>query len=303
MAISTFMGEDGTAYTDDSNKNRDFTATMYDDVDTEEFKIDEEAEKLRLKKQKTKSDVLSLIASAAINAAPMVFDAIKHRHDPTPHKQKKSDLVKFGISMILPSLQVIDTVALDCKIQNKIKEKTPFTLSDIRNVVNVVQSYPSTHRVLSDYFSNVSRQANGQQQIIIDDSSKRDMFLSIANVVSPYIMDKMSDDRYSMLERFSSIIPIKMFGGLVRKLAGTNPKLQQGYNVLTTCLTVADFGNKSLNKAVRSNNGMRSGQNNSLGTFLDVMQDFTGMNRGNISRYNDGFDGWNGVNGSRFNNY
>ena len=108
------------------------------------------------------------------------------------------------------------------------------------------------------------------------------------------------------MERFSSILPMKMFGGLVRKFVSTDPKLQQGYDLVTGCIRVADFSNNTFNKAIRSNNGMRNNQSNSFSTIIDAMQDITGMSRGNISRFNDGYygqgyDGWN--NGSRFNNF
>ena len=307
--MKEYIGEDGTAYANENYQNNgDFKATVYDaDENEESINVDAELENLkREKKHKIKSDVFSLIASAAINALPMVLETVKHRKDPTPYKCKKSDVFRFGTSLILPSIQVLDTVALNCKIQNTIKEKTPFTFGDIRNVVNVVQSYPSTHTVLRNYFSNISRQANGEQQVIVDDTSKRDMFVSLANTISPYIVDKMTDDRFSVMERFSSILPMKMFGGLVRKFVSTDPKLQQGYNLVTGCIRVADFSNNTFNKAIRSNNGMRNNQSNSFSTIIDAMQDITGMTRGNISRFNDGyygggFDGWN--NGSRFNNF
>lgn len=307
--MKEYIGEDGTAYANENYQNNgDFKATVYDaDENEESINVDAELENLkREKKHKIKSDVFSLIASAAINALPMVLETVKHRKDPTPYKCKKSDVFRFGTSLILPSIQVIDTVALNCKIQNTIKEKTPFSFGDIRNVVNVVQSYPSTHTVLKNYFSNISRQANGEQQVIVDDTSKRDMFVSLANTISPYIVDKMTDDRFSVMERFSSILPMKMFGGLVRKFVSTDPKLQQGYDLVTGCIRVADFSNNTFNKAIRSNNGMRNNQSNSFSTIIDAMQDITGMTRGNISRFNDGyygggFDGWN--NGSRFNNF
>ena len=303
MAIREYVGEDGTAYANSCNDG-DFKATIYDADDTESVKTEAEssAETFKIeRKRKIKSDVLTTLSAAAINLTPIIIDNIKHRKDPVPYRQNKSDIIRFGLSMLIPSFQLFDTVALGGKIQNKISEKTPFKLSDIGNVVNLIQAYPSTHKVIVNYFSNVSKQANGQQQVITNDHTKRDAIFTCANLISPYIMNKMSDDRYTVIERFSSIIPIKMFGGLVRKFAGTNPTLQNAYSMATTCLQVADFGNKKFNTAVRSNNGMNSNKANVFGTILDVAQDAMGMNRGNISRFNDGYyDGWNG--GSRFNN-
>ena len=311
MAINEFVGEDGTAYASENYQNNgDFKATVYDAEDTDSINVSEEVElenKKRERRHKIKSDIFSLVSTAAINSIPLIIDSIKHRKDPTPYKCKKSDVFRLGASVILPAVQAFDTIALNCKIQDTIKEKTPFTFGDIRNVVNVIQAYPSTHTVLRNYFSNISRQANGEQQVIVDDTSKRDMFITMASTISPYLVDKMTDDRYSVMERFSSILPMKMFGGLVRKFVSTDPKLQHGYDLVTGCIRVADFSNNTFNKAIRSNNGMRNNQTNSFSTIIDAMQDITGMSRGNISRFNDGYyggqgyDGWN--NGSRFNNF
>ena len=253
------------------------------------------------RKKQIKSDIFTTIATGLINGAPMIIDALKHRKDATPYKIQKSELVKFGVSMVMPTLQLVDTVALKGKIRTTLEEKTPITLNDIRNVVNVVQAYPSTHKALTNFMSNVQAQSAGKQQIEIQPTIKRDAILSCINTISPYVVDKFCDNSMTFVEKCSAVIPIKLFGGLVRKFVSTNPKLQQGYEVLTSTVRVLDYGNKTLGSAVRSNSNMRTGAVNTLGNVLDIVQDATGMARGNISRYGDQYDGWNG--GNRFNNY
>lgn len=256
----------------------------------QQFEYDPEKEQ---RKRKIKSDVFSLIASGVINGAPIVIDAIKHRKDIVPYKTNTKDLVKFGVSMVLPAIQAVDTLALKGKIQNTIAEKTPFKFDDIRNVVNIVQAYPATHAAVKNFMSNVQAQSNGQIQVETNPNVKRDAILGCLNTVSPYVVDKFCDPNTTFVEKCSSIIPLKIFGGLVRKIVSTNPKLQQAYDVTTSLVRVADYGNKTLGSAVRSNSNMKTGAANTLGALLDVVQDATGMTRGSVSRYNDDrYDSW-----------
>lgn len=256
---------------------------------------------LAIRKHKIKTDVVSTIVTGLLNAAPIVIDTFKHRNDPVPYKPQKSDFVRLGVSMIMPTVQLVDTVAFKGKLQNTIEEKTPFKMGDIRNVVNIVQAYPATHKALGNFMNNVQAQSNGKQQVVTSANTTRDAVIGCINTISPYVVDKFCDENKTFVEKCSSIIPLKIFGGLVRKLVSTNPKLQQGYDVATSLVRVADYGNKTLGSAVRSNSNMRTGAANTLGTILDVVQDATGMTRGNISRYGDQYDGWNG--GARFNNF
>lgn len=253
------------------------------------------------KKHRIKSDVFSLVATGVINGLPIVIDAIKNKKNNVPYKVDKQSAIKFGVSMILPTIKAVDTIALNGKIQTTIETKTPFKFSDIQNVANIVQAYPSTHRALTQFMSNVQAQSTGKAQVTANKDVTRDAILGCLNTVSPYVVDKFCDDNMTFVEKCSSVIPIKIFGGLVRKFVSTNPKLQQGYDMITSVVRVADYGNKTLSTAVRSNSNMRNNASNTLGSVLDVVQDLTGMTRGNISRYGDQYDGWNG--GSRFNSY
>lgn len=279
--------------------NESGTNTMNTDIDQQQFEAYDPAAVER--KRKIKSDVFSLIASGVINGIPIAIDALKHRKDVVPHKVEKRDLVKFGVSMIMPAVQVIDTVVLKNKIQNSIEEKTPFKFGDIRNVANIIQAYPATHSAIKNFMSNVQKQSTGQIQVETNPNVKRDAVLGCLNTISPYVIDKFCDPSATFVEKCSSVIPLKIFGGLVRKFASTSPKLQQVYDVGTSLVRVADYGNKTLGSAVRANSNMRTGAVNTLGTLLDVVQDATGMTRGNVSRFNDDrFDSWGGARSMSF---
>ena len=303
MAVKTVIGEDaiGTdAFKNDYQfdpRTNDFVENdeSYGNTKTIENTLDVE------RKKKIKSDIFTLLGSAIVNAVPIVVDAIKHHKDPVPYKVNKSQIARLGTSIAIPALQAIDTLALNSKLQNTLEEKTPIKLSDIRNVVNITLAYPSTKVALTNYMTNVSRQATGRQQVVQNPTAKRDAIVSCANVISPYIVDKFCDENLTFVEKCSSVLPIKIFGGLFKRFMSTDPKLQQVYDVGTTMINIASYGNNKMSSAVRSNNGRPSSAVNTLGTFLDIAQDMTGMSRGNISRFNDGYNGWN--DGSRFNGF
>ena len=251
-----------------------------------------------LRKRKIKSDVGSVIATFGINALPIIIETIKHKKDPTPYRINKSDAVRLGVAMVMPTIQMLDTVCNGGKIQAKIEEKTPFKMSDIRNVVNIIQAYPSAHRTLTNFMGNVSREANGKQRISESDHVKRDTWLGCSTIVAPYIIDKFSDETMTFSEKVSSIIPIKMFGGLVRRFADSNPTARRIYDATTAIVNVANVGNREFNNlAVKSNHGQMKSSQNTLGSVLDVVQDLTGMSRGRI---NGGYDDYYGRNGSRW---
>ena len=249
-----------------------------------------------LYKRKIRSDTYSAVSSIGINVLPIVVDVLKHRKDETPYKIPTSDLVRVGVSSALPAIQLADTLWNKSRIQNMVEEKTPFKFGDIRNLVNIVNAYPATHRMVLNFMGNVSRSAEGKQQIELQNRVKRDAIVGLSTLVAPYISDKFSDERMSFSQKMSSIIPIKMFGGFVRRFADSNPTLRRGYDAITAVVKVADFGNQTLTSAVKPN-GARSNAQNQLGSVLEVVQDMTGMSRGRLSRFgmNDdyGSSRWN----------
>lgn len=302
MAVKTYIDGDNMDYAgfNEAGSTQDFVERNYDEQYAQQQAAAGDSPEVAARKRKVKSDILCVAATGLINAIPMISDGIKHKKDPTPHRVKKGDLIRFGASLILPTIQAVDTIIFKEKLQTTLAEKTPVKFSDVRNVINLTLAYPSTHRVVSDFMSNVSRQTTGQQQVSISKDYKSNMLLSCATLFAPYITDRLTDDRLSFVERCSSVIPIKMFGGLVKKVVTIDPRLQRGYDVATSALRVAEFGNRQFSSAVRSNHGMRTGAANTLGSILDIAQDAMGMSRGNISQYG-GYDGWNG--GSRWSSF
>ncbi len=248
-------------------------------------------------KRKVRSDTYTAVSTIGINVAPIIIDVLKHRHDATPYKIPKSDLVRVGIVSALPTIQLIDTLWNKSRIQNTIAEKTPFKFGDIRNLVNIVNVYPAAHSAALNFMGNVSRSVEGKQQIDLRNHVKRDAFIGLSTLVSPYVFDKFSDERMTFTQKMSSVIPIKMFGSFVRRMADTNPTLRRGYDVMTAVVRAADFGNRQLSAAVKPNQNGRSNAQNQLGSVLEVVQDIAGIGHGRLNRFgmNDdyGASRWN----------
>lgn len=259
--------------------------------------VDEAMKKVRTRQIKT--DVISAGLSIAWSVIPMAVAAHAHKNDPIPYKPTTMDYVRAGSTALIPIVKVVDTIAFHGAIQNKIAEKTSFTLNDVRNVVNFVSLYQPLHTAAANYMENISRQQKQQQAVPLSGGIKTATFLSIANLVTPFVVDKFTDTDLTFSQRFATVMPVKMFGGIVRKIACTNPKVAQMYDVANAAVKVASFGNNTLSNAVRPTQGSTLNKtSNAISGILDFASDVMGMSRGNINSvygYNNGYsqNGWN----------
>lgn len=261
------------------------------------FSPQDESEILR--KRKIKSDVGSLIATIGINALPIITDAFRHRKDETPYRLNSTDVVRLGISALVPAIQALDTVCNKGRIQEKMEQKVPFTMSDIRNVTNIILTYPSAHRYVKNFMGNVVRNTQGIQVVDTSESTKREALLGFATIVAPYVVDKFSDESMTFTQKVSSVVPVKIFGSWVRRIADLNPKTRRIYDGVTAVVNVASVGNRELgNLATKSSRGQNRSAQNAFGAALDVIQDMTGMSRGRVGYGGDFYD--NGYRGSRW---
>lgn len=283
--------------------NNDFAETQYDEnmsaaISDEDL---EKAECLRARK----TNIWTFITTGVINSIPILTEVIRQKKNHAPVKVSSNSIVKLVSSLVVPSISVIDSVCLNGKIDSTIKNKVGVQLSDVRNMVNIVHSYASTHNVITTYVQNQTAMAKGQPVTPVLPSIKEEAIVTNITTIAPYIVGKFTDSKLTFTEKCASIVPIKIFGGWVRRFVSTNPKLQEGYNVLTSAVKVVDFTNKTMGSAVRSNNGLAktSNLNNTVGSAIDFLTDALGQNRGNISRYGMnpgyGYDGWNGGNSFR----
>lgn len=241
-----------------------------------------------LRKRKIKSDVGSLIATIGINALPIISKLVKHRNDEIPYRINSGDLVRLGTLSIVPAIQAIDTVCNKGRIQEMMETKTPFKMSDVRNVVNIVTTYPAAHRYLTNFMGNVVRNTEGKQVIETNSTIKRDTLLGCATTLAPYVIDKFSDESMTFAQKLGSVVPVKIFGGWVRRLADANPTTRRLYDGFTAVVNVASVGNRELgNLATKANKGQNKSAQNAFGAVLDVVQDMTGMSRGRVGGYYD----------------
>lgn len=301
MAVKTNIDdiEIGVDNTTNGVNSSDFIETEYD---PSQIHTEENIEEIERKKL-MKTNIYSFITTGIINSVPIVIDSIKQKKTSGVTNVSKNSIIKLVSSLVIPAISVIDSTVLNNKIDNTLRTKAGFRLSDVRNVVNIVQSYPSTHSVITNYVTNIKEQSKGHPTVELLPAVKKDAIVTNLTTIAPYIVDKFTDSNLSFAEKCSAVLPIKIFGGMVKRFASTDPRLQAGYNVLTSAVNVVDFTNKTMGSAVRSNNsGIKSNVGSTVGSAVDLIHDMLGQNRGNISRYGMGgtyYDGWNGGNSFR----
>ena len=254
---------------------------------------------IKLHKREKKADVISLVASLTLSTIPMAISAIKSKNSPTPYKPGAKDFARIGLFNILPIVKAIDTVFLNKKIQDTFDAKLPFKFNDVRNVVNIAYAYSPFHNIITNSFENSNRRARNEQAVPNSKYDVASAWLSGINLVMPYVVYKFTDDTMTFAQKCSSILPIGVIGGYVRKLAYSNPKTAQAYDITSSLVRAVSYGNNQLSNAVRSTNGSTINKaSNQVGNIVNFASDLMGINRGGFqSNYGYGYgrnDGWNG---------
>ena len=90
--------------------------------------VDEAMKKARARQIKT--DVISAGLSVAWSVIPMAVAAHSRKNDPIPYKPSTMDYVRASSTALIPIIKAVDTIAFHGALQNKIAEKTSFSLND-----------------------------------------------------------------------------------------------------------------------------------------------------------------------------
>lgn len=238
-------------------------------------------------KQNILTDTVTLGTSLAINVIPMIVGVIKSKNDGKVVKLNKSDVIRTVISAALPAVSVID----DLVFKGKIKSKIP--LNHARNIVNMVQAYPSVHKYANNFVTNIVNQNVGKPKVELRSETSTQASLSMINLFAPYFVSKFTNKDLSFGEKLNSALPISLFGKLIRYTCGRDPKLQRMYDTATNVVGFASNGTKLLGSSVRSTPGSTINKaTNSLSGALNIISDAMGMNRGNLGGSN--YNGWGG---------
>lgn len=259
-----------------------------------------EEQLIKLQKREKKSDIISLAFSLTLSSVPLAVSAIKSKNSPTPYKPGVKDFARIGLFNLLPIIKTVDTVFMNKKIQNTMDAKLPFKFNDVRNVVNMVYAYTPFHNLISNSFENSNRRARNEQPVANSKYDVANAWFSGINLVMPYVVYKFTDDTMTFAQKCSSILPIGVIGGYVRKFAYSNPKTAQAYDITSSLVRAVSYGNNQLSNAVRSTNGGTINKaSNQVGNFVNLASDLMGINRGGFnSNYGYGGygrnDGWNG---------
>lgn len=230
-----------------------------------------------------KCGIINTILSAGINSIPIIVSAVKNKKDGLPVKIEKGDIIRAAVSTAFPIIETIDAAFLGNKLTNK------FHLKDVRNVTNVVITYPAAHRALNEFVNKTIR--NNESVVPTETSNATAMtWLGIANIVTPYVTDKLTNNDLTIKQKLNSVIPIPLVGRFIGTIANKNPKLRDLYSTATNLVKFTSSGARSLGNAVRSKpNSTVNKATNSIASIADTIGDVLGVPRGNIGGYNGGY--------------
>ena len=172
---------------------------------------------------------------------------------------------------------------------NKLVNK--YHLKDVRNVTNIAITYPAAHRALNEFVNKTIR--NNETVVPVESSNATAMaWLGIANLVTPYVTDKMTNNNLSVKQKLNSVIPLPLVGRFIGTVANKNPKLRDLYSTATNLVKFTSSGARSLGNAVRSKpNSTVNKATNSIASIADTIGDVLGVPRGNIGGYGGGYYG------------
>lgn len=286
----------------EEQKSSDFVeGTVIYDTEVSEQETVNDA--IKQKKKAVKSDVISAVASLVISATPIITDAMNRRREPVPYKIKGSDIARVVVSSAIPLLKVVDTVALNGKINNTMSEKLPFNLNDVRNVVNLVTTYPAVHTMARTTMENISNKENGQVKTEFPYGCVRNTVLGTINLIAPYVVEKFTDDDLTVREKITSVMPLPLLSNTIRRVCSLNPATKNIYDVTRSVVQPLSSLNKSLTSAVRpSGNSTLNKTSSTINGILDTVGDVMGVARGGNGY---GYGGYNNNNwgGGRWNSF
>lgn len=233
-----------------------------------------------------KCGIINTIVSASINSIPIVVSAIKNKKAGIPVKIEKGDIIRAAVSTVFPVLETVDAAFLGNKLTNK------FHLKDVRNVANIVTTYPAAHRALNEFVNKTIHK--NESNVPVESSNATAMaWLGIANIVTPYVTDKLTNNDLTIKQKLNSVVPLPLVGRFIGTVANKNPKLRDIYSTATNLVRFTSSGARSLGNAVRSKpNSTVNKATNSIASIADTIGDVLGVPRGNIGGgYGSGYYG------------
>lgn len=247
----------------------------------------------KILKQVRLNDALTLGTTLALKVLPMVVKSAQAKKNGETYKVSKIDMISTVVSSVLPVVSVIDSFALKGKIRSKLP------LNDVRNVINLVQAYPSVHKATNNFVANVVNQNSGKPKIALQPTTKSEAISATANLVAPYLIDKITNKDLTLTEKFNSIMPIGVFGrlfqGIINNVRRTNPQVGRVYDFAAQALSIANQGTRLIGGAVKSTpNSTVNKTTNQITSTLNIVSEAIGVRNGNP------YNSWGG-NGGMYN--
>lgn len=258
------------------------------------------------RKRNIKCGIINTAISLGLNSIPIIVDTIKNKKNGIPNKINKVDVIRVAVTTAFPILETVDAAFLGNKLSDK------FHLKDVRNVTNVVMTYPAAHQALNEFVNKtINNQTNeGEAQVVQEKTDAvAKTLLGIGNVITPYLTNKFTDKNLTFMQKINSAVPIPLIGRVVRTAANRNPALQNLYQTGAGLISFAQGSSKALGNAVRAKpNSTINKATNTISTVADTIGDILGVSRNNglYNSYNGGYgyssygSRWGSYNGSNW---
>lgn len=252
------------------------------------------------RKRSIKCGIINTAISLGLNSIPIVIDTIRNKKQGIPNKINKTDIIRMAVTTAFPVLETIDAAFLNNNLSNK------FHLKDVRNITNVVMTYPAAHQALNEFVNKTINNKDGEAQVVepkTDALAKT--WLGIGNIITPYITNKFTDENLTFMQKVNSAIPIPIIGRFIRTAASRNPDLQNIYQTGAGLISFAQGSSRALGNAVRAKpNSTINKATNTITNVADTIGDILGVSRNNgiYNNYGGGGYGYNSY-GSRWGSY
>lgn len=271
--------KDAYTFESQSENENGFNAADFVEEDTKETEKVVIDPLVAEKRRKIKCGVINTVVSVGINSIPMVIQTVKNKRDGVPNKISKGDIIRTAVSAAFPILETIDAAFLGGKLEK-------LHLKDVRNVANIAMTYPAAHRSLNDLVKRTIQKTNGEGQPVIQEEKTDAGFrtlLGIANLVTPYISDKFTDDKLTFMQKLTATLPLPLVGRGIRMIAQRNPALNNLYETGTGLIKFASGSAKQLGTAVRAKpNSTLNKATSTVSTVADTLGDLLGVPRGSV---------------------
>lgn len=259
------------------------------------------SEEEMVRKHRRKVNGINTVIALAINCAPIINKVLISKKKGTVLHIKKEIIS----AVVLSSPSVLLTVD-DLFLKGKLQTNDNFreTVKHVRNVTTIVSLYGPVYGSVQESIYRNKNKRNFQENTMPARKSilTGEIMLKAVGLISPYIVNEICDKSLSTKEKLHSIIPIGVFGTMIRDVMSLNPNTAKIYEKSSMILRLGSIGTDLVGGAVisgNSNNNKVQKGFSAVSNILNTAMSLTGVNNNNGG---PGYS-WSGNNGNSWNGY